>query len=739
VAFDPADSNTFYIGSPAGSTWKTTDGGNTWASLYDFLPTLGVADIKINPLDRNTIFVATGDGDGSDTYSSGVIVSHDGGATWSTTGVNWAPTAYETAHSILINPQDTATIILGASSGIFISHNSGASFVNVFAGNFGQVIYNPADTNIIYGSMYTDTSSQIMRSADGGNTWVSVTHFTDVQRVNLAVCPANPAIVKALASSNTSRNSSGLEGVYSSSDSGQTYTALFTDDTSCTHDILDWDLGLPTANCGGQGWYDLCIAIDPANPLQVSIGGVNSYYSQDGGTTWQLETQWWGGDSGVVVVHADKHCLAYHPLTGALFMTCDGGVYKNYGPLVQPWTDLTNGIGNTEFYRCAVDNDVPFVIAGAQDNGTKMINGAVYSDLTGGDGMQPLINHGDPSNIFYCSYPSGSIDMTRDGGANYHNITDTIHSGGAWVSPYLLNPFDTANILLAYTQVFSTDNNGISWAPISPVFDSNSDIDVLVMAPTNPNYIYAVYDDYNVWKSVIHYTTNGGATWDTIFVPINDYVFITDLVVDPKNEGHFWVTVGGYSSGDKVWSYNLATSLWSNQGGSLPNLPVDCMVIDTSSGTQYLGTDAAVFYRDTAMTNWALYNNHLPTVHIDDLHINYTTGQLWAATFGRGMWNTTKRDVPNSVTQVRALAESVTLSPNPCHGSFVINTTGNNLRNGAVTVKLIASDGRVALEIAGKFDTGGNLKIMTNGLAAGFYICEVSNDAVSARNKVVIY
>ena len=115
-------------------------------------------------------------------------------------------------------------------------------------------------------------------------------------------------------------------GIYSSADNGLTYAPLFTDDSACTGDLLDYDLGLPTTSCGGQGWYDLCIAIDPLNANQVTIGGVNSYFSNDGGSTWTIANQWYSGLGGVATVHADKHCLAYNPLTDALFETCDGGI-----------------------------------------------------------------------------------------------------------------------------------------------------------------------------------------------------------------------------------------------------------------------------------------------------------------------------------------------------------------------------------------------------------------------------
>src|ERR1019366_9421851 len=252
VAFDPVDSNTFYVGSAAGSTWKTTDGGITWNSLYDHLPTLGVSDIKINPLNHNTIYVATGDGDGGDAYSSGVIKSYDGGLTWNTTSLTWLPTAYHSARSLLINPLDTNSMILATNNGIYKTHNSGATWANVASGDFKQILYKPLDTSIVYGTIYTSTSAQIQRSINGGNTWATVTSFTDAQRINIAVCPASPAIVKAIASN----NHSGLKGIYGSSNSGASYTSLFKDDTTCVNNLLSYDRDLPSTASTGQGWYD---------------------------------------------------------------------------------------------------------------------------------------------------------------------------------------------------------------------------------------------------------------------------------------------------------------------------------------------------------------------------------------------------------------------------------------------------------------------------------------------------
>ncbi|MES2702965.1 MAG: hypothetical protein V4649_10015 [Bacteroidota bacterium] len=732
VAFDPVDSNTIYIGSAAGSTWKTTDGGNTWASLYDFLPTLGVADIKVNPLNRNTIFVATGDGDAGDAYSSGVIKSYDGGATWLTTGLTWPVTAYNMAKSLLINPADTNKMILASDAGIFKTANAGVTWTQPSTLNFKQILYKPGDTGTVYGTIYTDSSAQLMRSVNGGVTWIAASGFNDAQRINIAVSPANPAIVYAIASS----EASGLKGIYKSVNSGASYSPVFINDTSCVNNLLSYDHGLPSSDCGGQGWYDLCIAVDPLNADKLVIGGINNYYSANGGLTWSLATRWWGESATVQTVHADKHWLAYNPLNHAVYLGCDGGIYRTHSPIGGEWKDITNGIGITQFYRNAVANGATFVLGGSQDNGTKKIDGATSDDMTGGDGMQCLFNYSDPENVFYCAYQNGHVDKTTDGGSSFGSITDDLPTPGAWITPYVLHPTEPDLLFIGYKQVFLSNDNGGSWTPISPVFDTNYNIGLMAIANSDPNYIYTIYNDYDVWKSVIHYTADMGTTWNDIALPFSN--FITDIAVDPRNANRFWVTLGGYS-GVKVYRHDVTTGAWAVETGGLPSIPANCILIDTFSLTKYVGTDAAVFYKDTTMTTWALYNNHLPTVHVYDLNINYTTGELWAATYGRGMWKSIKAEQVNGIAIHPSVADVLTVAPNPARGSFIVSSTGISFRNAAVTVRLVTTDGKTAQTTTGTFDSSGNLKVTTGDLAPGFYICEVSNRQGIARGRVVVY
>jgi photosystem II stability/assembly factor-like uncharacterized protein len=743
IAFHPTDANTLYVGSAGGGTWKSTDNGTTWNALYNALPNMGVSDIKINPLNANTIYVCTGDADGYDEYSIGVIKSTDGGATWANTGLTWSSSTYMFARSLIINPIDTNVLTLATSVGMYRSTDAGATWTNILGGDFKQLLYKPNDTNVVYATDYESASSQILRSADGGSTWTTVTSFTSATRINLAVCPANPAIVKAVAGN----SDGGLVGIYGSTDTGHTYTALFINDaSSCTGNLLGYELGLPTSQCNGQAWYDMCIAIDPSNPEHVIVGGINNYSSDNGGITWALATQWYSSMPGIATVHADKHFLAYNPnMPGALYQGCDGGIYESIDAASLLWTDITNGIGVTEFYRNAVAAGDTFCIGGAQDNGTKLVSsGGVAQDLTGGDGMTCQIDYINPATTWYTSFPGGDFDMTTDGGISYGAITNVgagnpDNLGGDWVTPMIIHPVANNVLLLGYSKIYLSSDMGSSWSPISPVFTTGVNINSISVPYGNGNYIYASSDN-----NAIHFSPDLGVTWHNTNVPFSGN--ISRIIADPKNPDLLWVTFSGYGA-NKVAGYNHTTATWTHYNGTLPDVPVNCITIDSATGTKYIGTDVAVFYRDTAMADWALFNTNLPAVIVNDLNINYGTGELWAATFGRGMWKTQKfMDSTSADTIAAGVAQLVpyandviNISPNPNYGRFTISTTNKMLIGQQISVRLLDGAGRSVWQQNDAFDNSGNLKVITRNLARGTYICELTNKSITARCKIVIY
>ena len=104
----------------------------------------------------------------------------------------------------------------------------------------------------------------------------------------------------------------------------------------------------------------------------------------------------------------------------------------------------------------------------------------------------------------------------------------------------------------------------------------------------------------------------------------------------------FEFTFSGYTQGEKVYKTNDGGNTWVNISGTLPNVPVNYIELDKNSNleTVYIGTDLGVFTSDSSLNDWNQFNNNsLPNVIVNELEIQYQSNKLFAATYGRGLWN----------------------------------------------------------------------------------------------------
>lgn len=680
MAFHPTDANTFWVGTPAGGLWKTTNGGTDWTTSTDNLPVLGVSDIAVHPTNPNILYIATGDGDlGSlsgltggadgDTKSIGILKSLDGGATWSTTGLNWSVTNHKLIRRLLINPSNPQILIAAASDGIWRTTDGGTTWSNAQLGYFMDLEYKPGDPTIVYASTFDFSgNAKIYRSTNSGLSWSLITSLANVIRINLAVTPNAPSLVDALCAN----TSSGLAGLWYSSNSGASFSQYFA--SNDTNNLLDGSYN--SSGNGGQGHYDLAYAINPVNYNDFWLGGINTWNSTNGGLNWNIKTMWNSNNSinpnNVPVVHADKHFIVFHPLVpGTMFECNDGGLYKttNNG---STWSDLSNGLEISQMYRIGVSQTSQNrVITGLQDNGTKLFYNNLWYDVTGGDGMDCIIDYSN-SSVQYASYANGVIYRTNNLWNNVVTISENLPGGqidGAWVTPFVLHPSNPNIIYAGYDKLYKSMDQGDSWTAISGVLDSNNEnIRFMAIAPSNPNTIYAAT------LKKLYSTTNGGTSWNLILDSgtIQNYANLSGLAVDPTNPDKVFITVSGYTAGDKVYMKPGIGQNWINYSGSLPNIPVNCIVYQTGSNEGlYIGTDIGVFYTDGSMTDWIPYQTGLPNVVVTDLEISYYDNKLWAGTFGRGLWKT---DLYTTLSiNDEELYNQIIISPNPNKGLLTIN------------------------------------------------------------------
>ena len=612
IAVDPQDSNTIFIGAPSGGLWKSEDSGGSWEPLTDHLPNLGISAIAIHPEYSDIIYIGTGDGDGFDTYSIGVWKTTNGGQTWSPTAV-LNPEDY-VSRKLRFDPDDPEILFAVTDTALYRSTDAGASWTEVLAGNMRDLEFHPTNSDTVYAC-----SDALFRSVDGGISFspiiIGLPHDTLVNRMSIAVSPDEPRWLYVLAGKESNH---GFLGLYRSTDAGETFSTQAT-----SPNVFNY--GTTGSGNGGQSWYDMALAVDPNNANLVLTGGINIWKSTNGGVTLDDNTQWYYPFANEYV-HADIHTIDY--VGGALYTGTDGGIFRS-NDNGQNWTDLTVGLGITQFYRFgSTPLDADLIIGGTQDNGTNIRENGSWKHVFGADGMEAIINYRD-SDTMYMATQRGGLRRSTDGGNNFSSIRPTQSESGEWVTPYVMHPTDPNRLIAAYENVWRSTNAGNGWTKISTI--DTDGLNALAISE-NTNYIYTSS------KDSLYRTTNAGGNWSLVSQALPE-LQITYIAVHPDDPEILWVTFSGFTAGDKVFRSLDGGDTWENFSAGLPNLPANCVVHQASTDELlYVGTDMGVYYRDSTMSEWLPLGAGLPNVIVYELEIHYASGKLRAATHGRGIW-----------------------------------------------------------------------------------------------------
>ncbi|MES2764037.1 MAG: T9SS type A sorting domain-containing protein [Bacteroidota bacterium] len=669
IRFVPGNVNRIFIGTGAGGLWETTDGGVTWNTNTNNLAVLGCSDLAIDPTNVNIMYLATGDIDAGDTYSTGILKSTDGGVTWAATGLAWAVTNQRRIGRLLINPSNPNILLAATSNGIYRTTNAGTSWAVVKTGNYQDMEFKSGDlTNV-----FAVTPSTFVRSVDGGLTFTTTATglpTTGVNRMALSVTPADPNYVYILCSKSSDN---GFYGLYRSTNGGVSFTQM-----SSSPNIFGWEDD--ASDAGGQGWYDIACGVSPTNKDELICGGVNSWKSMDGGATWAINSHWYGG-GGNPYVHADLHAVEY--LNGTTcYMGTDGGIARttNSGAT---WTTI-NGLMNiaqvTRIGNSATTAN--YVISGHQDNGTNLLNGATWTEVYGGDGSDCFVDWSSNATII-ASYVQGDFQKSTNGGASFNAIQTGLTGTGAWIAPIIQSPNNANIFYCGYQQVFTSANKGGNWTQMGTIPGSGT-ILYIAAAPSNTNVLYAAK------STAIYKTIDHGVNWTTITTGLpTGSAQISRIAVDNTDADNVFVSFSGYSSANKVFSSINGGTSWTNISTGLPNLPVNCITYYNNSNDDiYVGTDVGVYFRNASMTSWTPFMTGLPNVIVNDIDVFYSTGKIRAGTYGRGVWQSDKYS--NSVLDV-----SMVNIIDPANGSSGCNTnvtpkiTINNLGTATVTTAVI--------------------------------------------------
>jgi photosystem II stability/assembly factor-like uncharacterized protein len=338
----------------------------------------------------------------------------------------------------------------------------------------------------------------------------------------------------------------------------------------------------------------------------------------------------------------------------------------------------------TSFYRISSSKtNSGKIMAGAQDNATFFYDGASWSTTNGGDGMDNIFDPID-ENIHIASSQFGNFAKSYDNGITYNGIFANVNGEVAeWTTPIVADYNQAGTMYIGYANVMKSTDNGDSWSAISN-FPSNgiafNEISALAVAGSNSNVIYAakrVRYEYSINGSM--YTTNdGGNTWNDVTAGLPDSLYFTSVEVNSTNANIAYVTMAGFSAGNKVFKTINGGVNWQNITYNLPNLPVNCIKSLPNGTSLIVACDIGVYQLDETQNTWVNISVDLPNVIVSDIEINQAANKIYLSTFGRGIWQA-DLSVVSKVKNTTLSTSNISLYPSINDGNF--NITHPDFKN----------------------------------------------------------
>ncbi len=643
IEVDPNNPNTWYVGAPAGGIWKTTDAGITWTNLFDDFPQIGVSSIAVDPNNSNIVYIATGDDDAADSYSVGVFKSIDGGATWQETGLNPSNSNVNTLMTvILIDPTNSNVLWVATNTGLYKSIDAGITWDRKLTGYIADLKLKPgaSNSNTVYtivGRYVGGSGNQVnfFKSSDGGDTFTNLRNEetgqnlvlpTNAGRALLGVSPADPEVLYILAANTGSSNFS-YQGLYKSTDSGQTFT-----ESPNTTNIME----------SSQAWFDLALEVSPTNANELYMGCLNIWKSINGGNSFTRLNRWFTNNSAYT--HADIHTIKI--FNNQVFACTDGGIYRSTNGGAS-FTDYTPGMAIGQFYRLSVSpNNASKMIGGLQDNGGQILQNGQWKNYHGGDGMDNVIDPNNDNLVYGFTQFGGSLNVSSNSGQSIGFVgpprdenNSTIQ--GNWITPLAIS--STGDVYAGFDAVYKLQ--GSSWQKLYTIPSTVGGIDDLEVDPSNPSVIYAAEGTF------VHRSDDGGQTFTAFF---NAGAEISDIAVNTNDGSAIYVItslrVGRTQSEQQGVTRKIYKVPVNANGDAGPdvdityNLPTDqafFSIVHQGRHTDnpvYVGTSLGVYRIDDTLTEWEDYFTELPSVAISDLDISLDDELITASTYGRGVW-----------------------------------------------------------------------------------------------------
>ncbi len=654
VAGIPGNPAVYYMGTPGGGVWKTTDGGRVWKPIFDEERVASIGAVAIAPSNPDIVYVGTGE----QTEGNGMYKSADAGATWTHIGLE--DTKYISA--VIVDPRDPNIVVVGVlghpilgtaatakTRGVYKTTDGGKTWTKTLykddMAGISDMVADPSNPRVLYAGMWRprdfrappepgkekEQTAWIYKTTDEGSKWKQLpgTGFPadPLERVGLSVAPGDRGRrIFAIAA----------PGLFRSDDAGETWRKI-TPDPRIT---------------GNQ--YICHVYVDPRNPDVVYVMQTTTYRSTDGGQTFVAYKGAPGGD--------DYHVLWIDPQNSdRMFLGVDQGgtISVDGGKTWSTWYNQPTG----QFYHVITDNQFPYVAyAAQQDSGTVAVPsrsdfGEIsYRDWFSIGGFEFCYIAPDPlnPNIVYSGGWYGTVvRFDKVTGQITHVFIRGSKYRAAQMPPIVFSPQDPHTLYLGTQYAMKTLNGGDSWQVISPDLTDRS-----AVAGTEPkpgervasartaitSIAPSTLQQGVLWagtsNGIIQWTQDGGQTWKNVTPP--DFTATTSIEI--LEASHHDVNTAYVAAGIRndsapyIYRTHDAGKTWQKiTDGLQPGWGARVVREDpVRKGLLYAGTENAVYVSFDDGDHWQSLQLNFPVSDVRDLAVH--GNDLVAATYGRALW-----------------------------------------------------------------------------------------------------
>ena len=142
IAIDPSDKRTWYVGAAAGGVWKSTNGGISFAPIFDGQGSFSIGTVTVDPANTNVVWVGSGENNAQRVvaYGDGIYKSIDGGRSWTNMGLKTS----EHIGRVVIDPRNSDVVYVaaqgplwrgGGDRGLYKTTDGGKTWNRILGGN----------------------------------------------------------------------------------------------------------------------------------------------------------------------------------------------------------------------------------------------------------------------------------------------------------------------------------------------------------------------------------------------------------------------------------------------------------------------------------------------------------------------------------------------------------------------------------------------------------------------------